>query len=138
MVPSANRPEGGLRAPLAVGILMLLLLPSEVGYQDLAGLIAHQPPLVDRTQKAAFASPFGTIHEAKFSMPRPLGASIEPPAEYTLATFDFRNAESTGSIRERWLDPDARGEPPANQGVDRRRKGDYGIVREFDRVARKG
>ena len=67
MVASRNRPEGGLGTPFGLGVLMLLLLSSEVGQQDLAALIARQP-VVDRSQKAAFASPFGTIHEAKFSV----------------------------------------------------------------------
>ena len=103
MVASASRAPRGLRAPFALGILMLLLLPSEVGYQDLAALMADQPPLVDRTLKAAFASTFGTIHAAKFSMPRLLGAMIEPPPEYALASFDSRFIEPAGSLRERWL-----------------------------------
>src|SRR5947209_11066650 len=139
MVPSANGPEGGLRAPFGLGVLMLLLLPSEVGYQDLAALIARQPPVVDRSQKASFASPFGTIHEAKFIMPRPVGASISPSLEYTLVGLDPNNADLTGSIRERWLGESAMQPSPfGGQIVDRSRKGDYGIVRQYDRVARKG
>jgi spore germination cell wall hydrolase CwlJ-like protein len=145
MVASAKRPGGSLRAPFALGILMLLLLPSEVGYQDLAALIAHQP-LVDRTLKAAFGSPrptfaslFGTIHDTKFSVPRPLGAMIEPPAEYALASFDARYFEPAGSLRERWLgDSPMEMAPQPGHAVDRTRKGDYGFAREFDRVARKG
>ena len=139
MVASASRAPRGLRAPFALGILMLLLLPSEVGYQDLAALMADQPPLVDRTLKAAFASTFGTIHAAKFSMPRLLGAMIEPPPEYALASFDSRFIEPAGSLRERWLgDAAMEVAPQAGHAADRRRKGDYGIVGEFDRVARKG
>jgi spore germination cell wall hydrolase CwlJ-like protein len=138
MVASANRAPRGLRAPFALGILILLLLPSEVGYQDLAALIAHQP-LVDRTLKAAFASPFGTIHDAKFSMPRPLDAMIEPSPEYALASFDARYFEPAGSLRERWLgDSPMEMAPQAGHAVDRTRKGDHGFAREFDRVARKG
>jgi spore germination cell wall hydrolase CwlJ-like protein len=138
MVVSANRAPRGLRAPFALGILILLLLPSEVGYQDLAALIAHQP-LVNRTLKAAFASPFGTIHDAKFSMPRPLGAMIEPSPEYALASFDARYFEPAGSLRERWRgDSPMEMAPQAGHAVDRTRKGDYGLAREFDRAARKG
>ena len=140
MVASANRPQRGLRAPFALGILMLLLLPSEIGHRELATSTPYQPPLVDRTLKAAFASPFGPIHEATFNGPRPLGASIEPAAAYTLAALDSRDVETTASMRERWIDPDAQMAPSGAgaQLVDRRRKGDYGIAREFDRVARKG
>ena len=39
MVASRNRPEGGLRTSLGLGVMMLLALPSEVGYQDLATLL---------------------------------------------------------------------------------------------------
>src|SRR6516164_7689240 len=68
MVASRNRPEGGVGTPFGLGVLMLLLLSSEVGQQDLAALIARQP-VVDRAQKAAFASPFGTGDEASFASP---------------------------------------------------------------------
>src|SRR5262245_7857719 len=86
MVASRNRPEGGLGTPFGLGVLMLLLLSSEVGHQDLAALIARQP-VVDRTQKAAFASPFGTIHEAKFSVAA-VGDSIPLPLDFKLIGFD--------------------------------------------------
>src|SRR5215510_9967033 len=99
MVVSRDRPEGGLRAPFGLGVLLLLMLPSEVGYQDLAAFLARQPPMVDRSQKAAFASPFGTIHEAKLTLPRPVGASVPPSLDYTLIALDPSNAEVTGSIR---------------------------------------
>ena len=81
----------------------MLLQTSEVGYQDLAALIARQPPVVERLQKAAFASPFGTIHEAKFSIPRPIGAAIPPTLGYALVGLDPSKADITGSIRERIL-----------------------------------
>jgi spore germination cell wall hydrolase CwlJ-like protein len=123
MVVSRDRPEGGLRAPFGLGVLLLLMLPSEVGYQDLAAFLARQPPMVDRSQKAAFASPFGTIHEAKLTLPRPVGASVPPSLDYTLIALDPSNAEVTGSIRERILGEGATLGGPV---VDRSRKNDYG------------
>src|SRR5882724_716356 len=112
MAASRNRPEGGLKAPFGLGVLMLLLLPGEVGYQDLAALIARQPPLMERTQpertqKAAFASPFGTIHAAKLDMPRPVGATIPQSFGYALAGLDPNSADVTGSIRQRVLGDEA-------------------------------
>src|SRR5262245_66247868 len=98
MVASRNGPER-LKASFALGVLMLLLASSEVADQDLAALIG--PPVVDRTYKAAFASPFGTIHAANFVMPRPVGASLPPG--YTLVGLDPNDANITGSIRERIL-----------------------------------
>jgi Cell Wall Hydrolase len=133
MVASRNRPEGGLRAPFGLGVLILLLLPSGVGQQDLAALIARQEPMaVDRSQKGAFASTFGTIHEATLSMPRPLGAMIPPSLGYTLVGLDPNNADITGSIRERVL---AEGGMRTGPMVDRSRKGDFGVVRRDDRAA---
>ena len=146
MVASHDRREGGLKAPFGLGILMLLLLPSEVGYQDLAALIARAPPIVaraqnvDRAQKGALASTFGTIHQAKLSMPRPVGAMIPPTLGYTLAGLDPNNADITGSIRERVLGESALlADPSGGPTVDRSRKGDYGVARNSDRaIALKG
>ena len=118
---------------------MLLLLPSEVAYQDLAALMARQP-LVDRTRKTAFASTFGTIHEAKFAIPQPVGASIPPAPGYTLASLDPGSMNIGGAVRDRFLGEDAfRPQAYAGPVIDRTRKGDYGVARDGDRrVARKG
>src|SRR5215467_1567315 len=127
MAASRNRPEAGLRAPFGLGVLILLLLTSEVGYQDLATLLARQPSMIDRTQKAAFASPFGTIHEARFNFPQPVGASIPPTLDFTLAAH--KQSDITGSIRAMAKDASR-----AGPLVDRSNKGDYGITRTGDRV----
>jgi Cell Wall Hydrolase len=129
MVASRNRPEGGLQAPFGLGILMLLLLTSEVGDQDFAAVLSRQP-IVDRSQKTAFASPLGTVHEAKFSEPQE-PASIPLPLDYQLIGFDPNGASVARSIRERFL-----GEETfftsryAGPMVDRSRKGDYGVGRD--------
>ena len=138
MVASRNRPEGGLGTPFGLGVLMLLLLSSEVGHQDLAALIARQP-VVDRTQKAAFASPFGTIHEAKFSVAA-VGDSIPLPLDFKLIGFDPNDPGVSGSIRERFLGEEALfASPYAGPMVDRSRKGDYGVAGGGDRlIALKG
>ncbi len=139
MVASRNRPWGGLRVPFGLGVLMLLLLPSEVAHQDLAALMARQP-LVDRTRKTAFASTFGTIHDAKFAIPQPVGASIPPAPGYTLASLDPGSMNIGGAVRDRFLGEDAfRPQAYAGPVIDRTRKGDYGVARDGDRrVARKG
>src|SRR5262249_34051472 len=133
MVASRNRPEGGLGTPFGLGVLMLLLLSSEVGHQDLAALIARQP-VVDRTQKAAFASPFGTIHEAKFSVAA-IGDSIPVPLDFKLIGFDPNDPGVTGSIRERFLGEEAfSASLYAGRMGDRSRKGDYGVAGNGDRL----
>jgi hypothetical protein len=140
MVASRNWSEGGLKAPFGLGVLMLLLLPGEVGYQDLAALISRQPPLVERTQsermqRAAFASPFGTIHATKLDLPRPVGATIPRSYGYALAGLDPSSADVTGSIRQRVLGEDVTlARPPEGPMIDRSRKGDYGGAYKSDRV----
>jgi Cell Wall Hydrolase len=134
MVASRNRPEGGLGTPFGLGVMMLLLLSGEVGQQDLAALIARQP-VVDRSQKAAFASPFGTIHEAKFSVADARGDSIPLPLDFKLIGFDPNDPGVTGSIRERFLGDEASfASPYAGPMVDRSRKGDYGVAGSGDRL----
>jgi len=136
MVASRNGPEGGLRAPLGLGVLMLLLLlPSEVAHQDLVSLLARQEPVVERLQRSSLASPFGTIHEAMYTMPRPLGTAVPSSYGYALAGLDPNNAEITGSIRERVLGEAAAvlTERPTGPVIDRSHKGDYGgVVRVGD------
>src|SRR5262245_46826114 len=131
MVASRNRPEGGLQAPFGLGILMLLLLTSEVGHQDLAAVLSRQP-IVDRSQKASFASPIGTVHEANVTEPQgPVRASIPLSLDYQLIGVDPNGASVARSIRERFL-----GEETfftsryAGPMVDRSRKGDYGVARD--------
>src|SRR5882672_6981888 len=103
MVVLRNRPKGGLAAPFGLSILAFVLIPNEVGYQELAVLNARQPAAVERAQKHVIASPFGTIHAANFSMPRPTGSAMPAPPGYVLAGLDPANVDVTGSIRERIL-----------------------------------
>jgi spore germination cell wall hydrolase CwlJ-like protein len=132
MAASRGRPKGGLRAPFGLGVLMLLLLPSEGGYQDLAWYMARRAPVVDRSQKATFAAAFGTIPEAKLGLPRPLATGVPEALDYTLAGLDTTNVELTESIGGRFL---AEGAISGGPTFDRSRKGDYPIVGETDRSA---
>src|SRR5262249_57944863 len=104
--------------------------PGEVGHQDPAAVIAREP-IVDRAQKAAFASPFGTVHEAKFSASQPSAkASIPLPLDYQLIGFDPNSVGGAGSVRERFPGEETFFTSPyAGPMVDRSRKGDYGVAR---------
>lgn len=140
MVASRNKPEGGLRTSLGLGVMMLLALPSEVGYQDLATLLTRQP-VVNRAQKTAFASAFAITHEAPYNLPEPVGASIPVPPGYILAGLDPGRVDATGSLRQRQLGGESAfyADPYAGPVIDRTRKGDYGVAAKNDRrVALKG
>src|SRR5215472_9395898 len=133
MRASHGRPKGGLRAPFGFGVLTLLLLPSELGYQELVGRIAHPPQAGERAQKAAIVSAFGAIHEQRFSLPGPVGASM-PSFGFTLASFDPAGSSSKPYLVERSREIDAtRGAP--GSAVDRSRKGDSVASRKGDRLA---
>ena len=82
--------------PIGFGALVFALLPNSIGFQDLGALLARQPAVAERWREHLIASPFGTIHAAMFSMPRPVGTAIPHPPVYALANFD--PLEITGSI----------------------------------------
>jgi len=86
----AGKPTLGRRgwARLIALALLFALLPSHIGFQDLGALLARQPGVTARARAAMIASPFGTIHAATFSMPRPLGTTIPHAPIYALANFD--------------------------------------------------
>lgn len=70
---------------------MFFLLPSQVDHADIASLIASQPAVVARAHKHIIASPFGTIHAATFSFPRPLGTAMPRPLVAELVALNSGN-----------------------------------------------
>src|SRR3954453_9671587 len=96
MVPSRNGPKGAEIASFGLAILVFLLTPTQVGYQDLAALLAQQPAVAARWREHLIASPFGTIHAATFSLPRPIGTSIPQAPLVQLASLNADDV--TGSI----------------------------------------
>jgi len=118
-------------------------MPAQVGRQDFAALIPPQPPAAERARAHLIASPFGTIHAALFTFPRPEGSQIPEPIGYRLASLDRhvldRNAldrnmldtaalDTTGSISPRAF-VDTRGEERITPDVDRTLKGDRLVPR---------
>src|SRR5947209_18914315 len=87
MVPSRNGPKGAEIASFGLAILVFLLTPTQVGYQELAALVAQQPAVAARWREHLIASPFGTIHAATFNLPRPVGTSIPEPPMVRLASL---------------------------------------------------
>jgi spore germination cell wall hydrolase CwlJ-like protein len=60
-----------------------LLMPSAIGSQDLASLIAQKALVAARWQQPLVDSPFGTINVARFRFPSPVGSMIPPVASLT-------------------------------------------------------
>src|SRR3954463_12243549 len=96
MVASRNGPRGAEIASFGLAILIFVLTPTQVGYQDLAALVAQQPEVAARWREHLIASPFGTIHAATFSLPRPVGTSIPEPPLVRLASLG--TSDVVGSI----------------------------------------
>jgi hypothetical protein len=120
-----NEPKGARWASFGFALTVFGLLPSEIGYQDIAALLARQPGVTQRWQKHALASPFGTIHAATFSLPSPLGASIPRAPGVRLAGLRGDAPDVTGSIARNPLGEVIRPPQPHEfPTVDRTAKGD--------------
>jgi hypothetical protein len=96
-------------------------MPTSIGYQDLAALIArgHAAP----ARWHLIASPFGTVEAATFSFSRPVGAAIPEPLGFQTVNFDPRSLDAFS-----WKVDEPLNVRPVHQieypTVDRRRKGD--------------
>jgi hypothetical protein len=80
-------------ARLWLGACVIALMPTSIGYQDLAALIAHgRNAGVDWHM---IASPFGTVEAATFSYTRPIGSAIpEPLGLFQNVNFDPRSLDA--------------------------------------------
>ena len=122
---SLSRRRRGRAVSLAIGATVLTLLPESIAFQDLGALLARRPAVAKRWQQHLIASPFGTIHAAMFTLPRPVGTAIPHPPIYALANFD--PLDITGSIGRQPLgDLTA---PLQFPKANRRAKGDSRIER---------
>src|SRR5580692_8904153 len=77
---------GASSAPFWFIAFFLALMPTSIGYQDLAALLAQQPAMSQHWRDHLIASPFGTIESATFSYGRPIGTSV--PLGYQTVNFD--------------------------------------------------
>ena len=92
-----NQPKGARFASFGLGLCVFALMPAEIGYQDIASLLARQPGVAERWQKRVFSSA-GTIQVATFSFGRPIGTSSPQTATYRLASLDNQGIDITGSV----------------------------------------
>jgi hypothetical protein len=115
-------------ASIGIGALLLTVSPARTGFQDLGALLARQPGVAKRWHQHLIASPFGTIHAAMFSLPRPVGTSLPHPPIYALANFD--PADLTGSIGKQPLGDG--NSPLLFPKANRKAKGDSLVSRQRD------
>ena len=92
-----NRPKGVRFASFGLGLCVFALIPTEVGYQDIASLLARQPGVAERWQKRVFSA-VGTIQVAAYSFGNPIGTSSPPSAAYRLASLDNAGIDITGAV----------------------------------------
>src|SRR5436305_2355578 len=93
-----NRPKGARFASFGLGLCVFASIPTEIGYQDIASLLARQPGVAERWQKRVFASAVASIQVATFSFGRPIGTSSRGSATFQLASLDNQGIDITGSL----------------------------------------
>jgi spore germination cell wall hydrolase CwlJ-like protein len=94
MVASRRGSAWIVGATFGLASALFLSSATSVGYQDLISLIAQQPQVAAHWHDHLIASPFGTIHAATFSLPRPLGTAMPDPQGFKLASFEVREPDS--------------------------------------------
>src|SRR6476660_3117742 len=119
-----SRPKDVRIASFVLGLCVFALMPTEIGYQDIASLLARQPGVAERWQKRVFSAA-STIQVATYSFGRPIGTSSPQTATYRLARLDNQGIDSTGSVtRNPLVAPPPRYHATDFPRVDRTLKGD--------------
>ncbi len=123
-----NQPKGARFASFGLGLCVFALMPTGIGYQDIAALLARQPGVAERWQKRVFNSA-GTIQVATFSFGRPIGTSSPQTATYRLASLDHQGIDITGSVtRNPLVAPPPQYHAADFPKVDRTLKGDRLVI----------
>jgi len=97
MLQLRNHPKGARFASFGLALCVFALMPAEIGYQDIASLLARQPGVAERWQKRVFSAA-STIQVATYAFGRPIGTSIPQTATYRLASLDNQGIDITGSV----------------------------------------
>jgi spore germination cell wall hydrolase CwlJ-like protein len=130
-----NRPKGARFASFGIGLCVFALMPNEIGYQDIASLLARQPGVAERWQKRVFSAA-SSIQVATYSFGRPIGTSLPHPANYVLASLNNQGIDITGSVtRNPIASPPPRYQPSDFPKVDRTLKGDRLVTARPETVA---
>jgi spore germination cell wall hydrolase CwlJ-like protein len=124
MLVLRNHPKGARFASFGIGLCVFALMPTEIGYQDIASLLARQPGVAERWQKRVFSAA-SSIQLATYSFGRPIGTSTPQSATYRLASLDNQDVDITGSVtRNPIMQTPPRYQASDFPRVDRTLKGD--------------
>ena len=82
-----TRPKGARIAFFGLALLIFALNPTEIGYQDIASLLARQPGVAERWQKRVYSAVSG-LQVATYSFGRPIGTSMPQAGLYRLTSLD--------------------------------------------------
>jgi spore germination cell wall hydrolase CwlJ-like protein len=119
-----NRTKDARIASFGLGLCVFALIPTEIGYQDIASLLARQPGVAERWQKRVSAAA-STIQVATYSFGRPIGTALPQPPTFLLARLDNQGIDITGSLtRNPIAQPPPRYQASDFPKVDRTLKGD--------------
>src|SRR5215212_7377748 len=113
------RPKGVMSARFGLCFFLFAAAPTQIGYQDVAALVARQPAVAAHWRQHIRASAFGTIHAATFSFSRPIGTTMPRPLSYQLAGLDPGVMMGPWDAQRSYDDP-----PLPFPTVDRSGKGD--------------
>src|SRR3954452_9533271 len=128
MLVMRNRPKGAHFASFGLGLCIFALIPAEIGYQDIASLLARQPGVAERWHKRVLSAA-SIIQLATYSFGRPIGTSSPRTAIYRLASLDNQGNDITGSVtRNPIIQTPPRYQPADFPKVDRSLKGDRLVV----------
>jgi spore germination cell wall hydrolase CwlJ-like protein len=124
MLQLRNRPRDVRFASFGLGLCVFALIPNEIGYQDIASLLARQPGVAERWQKRVFSAA-SNIQVATYSFGRPIGTTTPQAVSYRLASLDNQGIGITGSLtRNPLAQAPARYQASDFPKVDRTLKGD--------------
>jgi spore germination cell wall hydrolase CwlJ-like protein len=118
-----NRPKGARIAFFGLALLIFALNPTEIGYQDIASLLARQPGVAERWQKRVFGAVSG-LAVATYSLSRPIGTSMPQAGLYRLTSLDGPGVDGHALTRNHLLQAPPRYQASDYPKVNRTLKGD--------------
>ncbi len=127
MLVLRNLPKGARSASFGIGLCVFALMPTEIGYQDIASLLARQPGVAERWQRRVFSAA-STIQLATYSFGRPIGTSLPQTASYRLASLDHQGIDTGSITRNPIVLPPPRYQASDFPKVDRTLKGDRLVI----------